>query len=117
MQQKTKTNFPLQHQTSSASFLMKTPRKPMTVGISATSKGSRTQKAFSRQISRDLWNKQTTAHYGTKSDHSAALQKATDDTVMNLQMMEETTRQMMQEICLYRLCERDVSADNGVALD
>jgi len=27
------------------------------------------------------------------------------------------TRQMMEEICLYRLCERDVSADNGVALD
>jgi len=23
----------------------------------------------------------------------------------------------MEEICLYRLCERDVSADNGVALD
>jgi len=31
--------------------------------------------------------------------------------------MEEMTRQMMEEICLYRLCERDVSADNGVALD
>jgi len=29
----------------------------------------------------------------------------------------EMIRQMMEEICLYRLCERDVSADNGVALD
>jgi len=60
----------------------------MTVGISATLKGSRTQKACFRQISRDLWNKWTTAHYGTKPDHSAALQTATDDTVRTLQMME-----------------------------
>jgi len=32
-------------------------------------------------------------------------------------MMDEMTRQMMEEICLDRLCERDVSADYGVALD
>merc|ERR1711976_1068356 len=77
----------------------------------------RTQKAFSRQISRGLWNKRTTAHYGTKPVQRYRRPQMIQSGRRKVQRMEEMKRQMMEEICLYRSCERDVSADNGVALD